>query len=136
MITFLVSITQGPRNLLPLFTCCTCSLMVNRGVGDVIRCDNVLDDCSTGPTELVAVVCFIYVKLFLCVFLKPMMLYVAMCMGLKHGYQWWPILDGKFPPFHRRFTLMRSLEKSTFNSNWGALPALVCCSHPKHRRLI
>jgi hypothetical protein len=77
--------------------------MVNRGVGDVIRCDNVLDDGSTGPTELVAVVLFYLCEVvficFLCVFLKPMMLYVAMCMGLKHGYQWWPILDGKFPPF-------------------------------------
>ena len=51
---------------------------------------------AQGPRNLLPLFCFIYVKLFLCVFLKPMMLYVAMCMGLKHGYQWWPILDGKF----------------------------------------
>ena len=38
LITFLTIVRQGPRNLLPLLACCTCSLMLNRGV------DNVLDD--------------------------------------------------------------------------------------------
>ena len=36
-----------------LLTYCTCSLMLNRGVGGA---DNVLDDFKTGSTELVAVV--------------------------------------------------------------------------------
>ena len=52
VITFLTGITQGPRNLLPLLTCCTCFLMVNGGGG----CDNVLDEYNTRPRELVAVV--------------------------------------------------------------------------------
>ena len=38
---------------LPLLTCCTCSLLLNRGVGGA---DNVLDDCKTWSTEFVAVV--------------------------------------------------------------------------------
>ena len=35
VITFLASITRGTRNLLPLLTCRTCSLLVNRGRGGV-----------------------------------------------------------------------------------------------------
>ena len=31
LITFLTTVRQGPRNFLPLLTCCTCSLMLNRG---------------------------------------------------------------------------------------------------------
>ena len=31
LITFLTIVRQGPRNLLPLLACCTCSLMLNRG---------------------------------------------------------------------------------------------------------
>ena len=50
LITFLTIVRQGPRNLLPLLACCTCSLMLNRGL------DNVLDDCKTGSTKLFAVV--------------------------------------------------------------------------------
>ena len=56
VITFLTSTTHGPRNLLPLLTCCTCSLMVNRGLWGVGGCDNVLGEYNTGPTEFVAVV--------------------------------------------------------------------------------
>ena len=33
LITFLTSLREGPRNLLPLLTCCTCSLMLNTGAG-------------------------------------------------------------------------------------------------------
>ena len=110
--------------------------MVNRGVGDVIRCDNVLDDCSTGPTELVAVVLF-----YLCevVFMCFSQTDDVICCYVYGAQTWLPMvanLRWEISTLHRRFTLMRSLEKSTFNSNWGALPALVCCSHPKHRRLI
>ena len=31
LMTFLTTVRHGPRNLLPLLTCCTCSLMLNRG---------------------------------------------------------------------------------------------------------
>ena len=31
LITFLTPVRQGPRFFLPLLTCCTCSLMPNRG---------------------------------------------------------------------------------------------------------
>ena len=51
VIAFLTSIIHGPGNLLPLWTCCTCSLMVIRR-----GCDNVLGEHFTWPTELVAVV--------------------------------------------------------------------------------
>ena len=33
LITFLTSLREGPRNLLPLLTCCTRSLMLNTGAG-------------------------------------------------------------------------------------------------------
>ena len=47
-------ISHGPRNLLPLLTCCTCSLMVMGGGGGVG--DSVPDEYYTWPRELVAVV--------------------------------------------------------------------------------
>ena len=53
VITFLAIIIHGPLNLVPLFTCCTCSRMVIGGVGG---CDNVLGNYYTWPTELGAVV--------------------------------------------------------------------------------
>ena len=53
LIAFWMTLRQGRRNMLPLMTCCTCSLMLNRGGGGS---DNVLGDFKAGSTELVAVV--------------------------------------------------------------------------------
>ena len=51
VITFLASITRGTRNLLPLLTCRTCSLLVNRGRGGGTREKHVLCGARSFPSK-------------------------------------------------------------------------------------